>query len=60
MQLVGDASLFANEIPVPAVYFGPGHSTAHSDHERIRIDDLVDAARVHALAAVEYCGLADG
>ena len=59
MQLVGDASLFANEIPVPSVYFGPGHSTAHSDHERIRIDDLVDAARVHALAAVGYCGLAD-
>ena len=57
MQLVGDASLFANEIPVPSAYFGPGHGTAHSDHERIRIDDLVDAARVYALAAVEYCGL---
>lgn len=60
MQLVGDASLFANEIPVPSAYFGPGHGTAHSDNERIRIDDLVDAARVYALTAVEYCGLASG
>ncbi|MCY3800910.1 MAG: M20 family metallopeptidase [Chloroflexi bacterium] len=60
MQLVGDASLFANEIPVPSVYFGPGHGTAHSDNERIRIDDLVDTARVYALAAVEYCGLVGG
>lgn len=58
MQLVGDASLFANEIPVPSAYFGPGHGTAHSDNERIRIDDLVDAARVYALTAVEFCGLA--
>lgn len=57
MPLVGDANLFANEIPVPTVYFGPGHRTAHSDHERILIDDLVDAARIYALTAVEYCGL---
>ncbi len=58
MALVGDANLFANEIPVPTVYYGPGHGTAHSDHERIRADDLTKSARIYALASIEYCGVA--
>ena len=58
MALVGDANLFANQIPVPTVYYGPGHGTAHSDHERIRADDLTECARIYALASIEYCGVA--
>ena len=57
MALVGDANLFANDIPLPTVYFGPGHRTAHSDHERIAIEDLVETAQLYAQAAVKYCGL---
>ena len=57
MALVGDANLFANDIPLPTVYFGPGHATAHSDHERIAIEDLVETAQVYVQTAVKYCGL---
>jgi acetylornithine deacetylase/succinyl-diaminopimelate desuccinylase-like protein len=58
MPLVGDANLFANEAGVPAVYYGPAHQTAHSDHEKVSIERLAHCAGMYALAAIEYCGIA--
>jgi len=56
MALVGDGSRYANEAQVPAVYYGPAYETAHSDHERVSIAQLVHCAKVYALAAARYCG----
>ena len=58
MPLVGDANLFANEAGIPTVYYGPAHETAHSDHEKVSIERLAHCARMYALAAIEYCGVA--
>ena len=58
MALVGDANLFANEAGVPTIYYGPTHETAHSDHERVSVRQLAHCAKVYALAAIEYCGIA--
>jgi len=59
MALVGDANLFANEAGVPTIYYGPAHETAHSDHERVSVQQLVHCARMYALAAMEFCGVAE-
>jgi len=59
LALVGDASLYANELAVPCVYYGPGYETAHSDAERVSIDRVVHIARVYALTMMTYCGVAD-
>ncbi|MEM7131022.1 MAG: M20/M25/M40 family metallo-hydrolase [Chloroflexota bacterium] len=56
MGLVGDANLYANDGGVPTVYYGPAHETAHSDHERVSISQLVHCAQVYALTAAHYCG----
>lgn len=57
MALVGDANLFANEAGVAAVYYGPAHQTAHSDDERVSVEQLAHCARMYALAALEFCGV---
>src|SRR5258706_5050859 len=58
MALVGDANLFANEAGVPTIYYGPAQQTAPSDYERVSARQLAHCAKVYALAAIEYCGLA--
>jgi acetylornithine deacetylase/succinyl-diaminopimelate desuccinylase-like protein len=58
MALVGDGNLFANEAGVAAVYYGPAHETAHSDHEKVSAARLAHCAKVYALAALEFCGQA--
>jgi acetylornithine deacetylase/succinyl-diaminopimelate desuccinylase-like protein len=58
MALVGDANLFANEAGVPTVYYGPAHETAHSNHERVSARQLAHCAKVYALAAMDFCGIA--
>ena len=58
MGLVGDANLYANDGGVPTVYYGPAHETAHSDGERVSAAQLGRCARVYALAAAGFCGLA--
>ncbi len=58
MALVGDANLYANDSGVPTVYYGPAHETAHSDHERVSVSQLVHCARVYASAAMNFCGVA--
>ena len=57
MGLVGDANLYVRETGVPSVYYGPAHETAHSDHERIDVKQLVHITQMYALATLEYCGV---
>jgi acetylornithine deacetylase/succinyl-diaminopimelate desuccinylase-like protein len=59
MGLVGDANLYVNEGGVPTVYYGPAHETAHSDAERVAVSQLTHIAQVYALAALDYCGVAE-
>jgi acetylornithine deacetylase/succinyl-diaminopimelate desuccinylase-like protein len=58
LALVGDASLYANDLGVPCAYYGPGYETAHSDAERVSIGRLHHIAQVYALAMMIYCGMA--
>jgi acetylornithine deacetylase/succinyl-diaminopimelate desuccinylase-like protein len=55
MGLVCDANLYANEAGIPTVCFGPAYETAHSDHERVSVTQLVNCARLFADAAVRFC-----
>lgn len=57
MALVGDANLYVNETGIPAVYYGPAYETAHSDEERVSVEQLTHIAQVYALAVMEYCGV---
>jgi acetylornithine deacetylase/succinyl-diaminopimelate desuccinylase-like protein len=56
MPLVGDGNLYANDAGVPVVYYGPAHETAHSDHERVSVSQLVHCAKVYAASALNFCG----
>lgn len=60
MGLVGDANLYANDGGVSTVYYGPEHETAHSDVERVSAKRLAHCARVYAMVAAAFCGIADG
>ena len=57
-RIVGDANIYVHGCGVPAFYFGPAYLTAHSDDEWVDIADLETVARVYAVTAVQYCGLA--
>lgn len=57
MALVGDANLYVHGAEVPTVYYGPAYETAHSDHERVSVSQLVHCAQVYALAAMRFCGM---
>ncbi len=58
MALGCDANLYANYVPLPTVCYGPEYATAHSDHERVAVERLAQCARVYALAAMQFCGVA--
>jgi acetylornithine deacetylase/succinyl-diaminopimelate desuccinylase-like protein len=53
-----DARLFAKQYPgMPVVTFGPGLlKDAHSDTERVKIDELMQSIAFATLAAAEHCG----
>lgn len=57
-RIVGDANIYVHGSGVPAFYYGPAYFTAHSDLEWIEIDRLVTCAKVYALTAMRYCGVA--
>lgn len=57
MGLVGDANLYANDGGVSTVYYGPAHETAHSDGERVSVQQLAHCARVYAATAAGFCGV---
>jgi acetylornithine deacetylase len=55
-----DAATFSRA-GTPAIGFGPGAITAaHAVDEYVAIDELVLAAQVLAVAAMRFCGVADG
>lgn len=56
LPLVCDASLYVNLLGIPTVCFGASYETAHSDDERVSIDQLLRAAQVFALTLMGYCG----
>lgn len=55
-RMVGDAAIFTKEGKVPALYHGPGGQGAHADLESVAIADLVRAAKVYVLTALDYVG----
>jgi len=51
-----DMDFLINDLGIPTVNYGPGDTVfAHTDHERLDIDELLKATRVYALAALEMC-----
>jgi acetylornithine deacetylase/succinyl-diaminopimelate desuccinylase-like protein len=59
LRIVGDANLYVHGAGVPTFYYGPSNETAHADLEWVEVDRLQRAAQVYALAAIDYCGVAD-
>jgi acetylornithine deacetylase/succinyl-diaminopimelate desuccinylase-like protein len=57
-RMVGDAAIFINDGRIPAVYHGPGGLGAHADLESVPIAELVRAAMVYVLTALDYVGQA--
>ncbi len=52
-----DAS-FLNLAGIPTVTIGPGHlKEAHAPNEYVKVEELVHAAKVYALAIAEWCGV---
>jgi acetylornithine deacetylase len=53
-----DLRLLVNMGDIPALLFGPGDvRVAHMPDERVRISEIVQAARAYILAAVRYLGV---
>jgi acetylornithine deacetylase/succinyl-diaminopimelate desuccinylase len=53
-----DGALFNTGWRVPTIVFGPGDiALAHSDKERLPIDELVKASRINALLAASLLGI---
>lgn len=53
---VTDANTIAGAGGIPAIAYGPNGTTGHSSNEYVRISDLERAAKVFALAALDYTG----
>jgi acetylornithine deacetylase len=58
MRTVGDAPIFYHEAGIPALYHGPHGTGHHGDREEVPLAELERAARVLALAALNFCGVA--
>ncbi|MCC7163652.1 MAG: ArgE/DapE family deacylase [Anaerolineae bacterium] len=49
-----DMDFMVNDLGIPSINYGPGEpGMSHTAHERLRIDQLVTATRVFALAALQ-------
>jgi acetylornithine deacetylase/succinyl-diaminopimelate desuccinylase-like protein len=55
-RTVADASIFAREVGLPALYHGPRGRGHHGDEEAMPITELSRIARELALVAVDFCG----
>ncbi len=53
---VDDGNTFAQYSRIPALTHGPAGKGAHTENERVPVDEMVRAAQVYALTAVAYCG----
>jgi acetylornithine deacetylase/succinyl-diaminopimelate desuccinylase-like protein len=58
LRSVADASVFNQIGGIPALYHGPGGRGHHADEEAMPTAELARAARVLALTALTYCGVA--
>ena len=58
IRMVGDAPVFIREGGVPALYHGPQGKGAHADLEWVPVSELVRAAKVYVLTALEFAGIA--
>ena len=56
-RIVGDANLYVHGSGVPTIYYGPSNETAHADIENVSMKRMESAAKVYALAAMNYCGI---
>jgi len=54
IRTVGNVSNFVNSAKVPAVYYGPESGTAHSEQERVALDELVRVTKVYVQAILDY------
>ena len=53
-----DDGAFLNRAGIPAITIGPGSLlVAHGPDEHVAIDELIDAAKIYALAIIEWCGV---
>ena len=59
LRIVGDANLYVHGSKAPTFYYGPSNETAHADVEWVSVARLEQAAKVYALAAMAYCGVAE-
>ena len=57
LRSVADASIFNQVGGIPALYHGPGGRGHHADEEAMPVAELVRAAQVLALTALDYCGV---
>ncbi|MGB4136542.1 MAG: M20/M25/M40 family metallo-hydrolase, partial [Microbacterium sp.] len=57
---VTNAAHFATVAKIPVVGYGPDISTAHSDHEVVQLDELVELVPLFVVTAVEYFASAEG
>jgi acetylornithine deacetylase/succinyl-diaminopimelate desuccinylase-like protein len=54
---ITDARFYLNDAAIPTVIFGPGSlSVAHTAHESIGVDDLVNGARIYARIFASFLG----
>ena len=58
LRIVGDANLYVHGSGVPTFYYGPSNQTAHADVEWVSMSRMESAAKVYALLAADYCGVA--
>ena len=56
---VGNISNFIGNAKIPGVYCGVSLATAHSDNERVSLQEAVEITRVYIHAIIEYLGVED-
>ena len=53
-----DAWLYANQLGIPTLVFGPGSlGVAHSDAEHIAVSDVLKGAEILAAFVADWCGV---
>lgn len=50
---------FVHLAKVPALYYGASYLTAHSDHERVELAQVVRATKVYIHSTIAYLGIAE-
>jgi len=58
LRYTGNASQFNNIAGIPTVYYGADQHRAHANPEWIELEELVKAARIYLLSALQYFEIA--